>query len=169
MSSTIIYVLRHCHPADGEFPNRVRPLSDPGRHQAQALVPYLEALHLDAVYSSPFARALASVSPFCEAAGVSPILREDLGESTSEELLPQVRERMVAATESIAPQHPGQTLLLCTHGGCMWGLISHFDESFGYEQYRRIGTPDMRRLICSTAPAESAELDGSFSFDLHPG
>jgi len=166
MSTTTLYVLRHCHPADGEFANRARPLSDRGRHQAQALIPYLKALGIDAVYSSPFSRALETVRPFCEAAGLSPAHREDLGESAAEELLPQVRDRMVAATRSIAPQHPGQTVLLCTHGGTMWGLISHFDEAFGYEQYCQIGTPDMRRLIYSGTPGA---LDDDFSFDLAPG
>lgn len=166
MSPTILYVLRHCHPEDGDFPNRARPLSDRGRRHAQALIAYLGALDIDAVYSSPFTRALESVRPFCAAAGLSPTPREDLGESTSEELLPQVRERMVAAVKDISLQHPGQTALLCTHGGTMWGLISHFDESFGYEQYRRIGTPDMRRLIFCAA---SEQLDGDFRFDLETG
>ena len=31
----IVYVLRHALPANGEMPNRTRPLSDVGREQAE--------------------------------------------------------------------------------------------------------------------------------------
>jgi len=28
----------------------------------------------------------------------------------------------------------------------MWGLLTAVDASFGYDQYRKLGTPDMRLL-----------------------
>lgn len=44
MKDTVVYVLRHARPADGEMPNRSRPLSHIGVQQAKAPVPYLSDL-----------------------------------------------------------------------------------------------------------------------------
>jgi len=158
----IIYVLRHALPADGEMPNRTRPLSDIGRKQAEELVPYLNTLGLAAVYTSPFRRAVQTVQPFCEASGLSAVEREDLRESAEDEPLPQVRSRMVRAIQSITDAHPGDHVLVCTHGGTLWGLISHFDSRFGYEDYRQIRCPDMKRFVYT---GYNGRLDEKFSFN----
>ena len=38
-------------------------------------------------------------------------------------------------------------LVVCTHGGTSWGLISSFDPDFGYEQYKEVGSPDINRFV----------------------
>ena len=160
--STEIYVLRHATPASSDLPNRSRPLSEVGQRQAQALVPYLSSLGLNTVYTSPFKRAVDSVAPLCRAADLTPVEREDLRESEEDEQLPEVRLRMIQALSSIADENPGKRVLVCTHGGCLWGVVSHFDASFGYEDYREIRTPDMRRVVFGEG---SPKLDAEFSFD----
>ncbi|NKB70521.1 MAG: hypothetical protein GKR89_25915 [Candidatus Latescibacteria bacterium] len=161
--TTELYTLRHATPAASDLPNRARPLSELGQQQARTLGPYLASLGLTAVYTSPFQRAVASVEPFCQKAGLTPIVREDLGESGADEELPQVRQRLIGALTSIAQAHPGQRVLACTHGGCLWGTISHFDANFGYQDYRRIGTPDMRRIVFT---AGTPRLDPNFIFAM---
>ena len=158
---TEIYVLRHATPAKSDLPNRERPLSEVGQSQAEALIAYLSNLDLTAVYTSPFKRAVQSVTPFCQAVGLTPVEREDLGESGHDEQLPEVRARLIGALSDIAEQHVGERVLVCTHGGCLWGAISHFDENFGYEDYRKIGTPDMRKFVFA---ANSQNLDTEFVF-----
>jgi 2,3-bisphosphoglycerate-dependent phosphoglycerate mutase len=160
---TTVYVLRHAQPASGDMPNRSRPLTDLGRAQAEGLVSYLTALQLSAVYTSPFVRAVQTIQPFCQASGISASEREDLRESGADELLPQVRERMVGAVQSIIDAHSGDQVLVCTHGGNLWGLISHFDSAFDYEDYRQIRSPDLKRFLYTT---RDSRLDGEFSFDL---
>lgn len=163
LMDTTVYVLRHAQPAAGDMPNRSRPLTDLGRAQAEALVAYLNTLQLAAVYTSPFVRAVQTVQPFCQASGISAIEREDLRESGADELLPQVRQRMVEAVQSIVDAHPDSRVLVCTHGGNIWGLISHFDSSFDYDNYRQIRSPDLKRFLYTP---RGNKLDEEFSFDL---
>lgn len=158
---TEIYVLRHATPAKSDLPNRERPLSELGQTQAIALVPYLTGLDLTAVYTSPFRRAIETVTPFCNAEDLTFVEREDLGESGDDEKMPAVRSRLIGALSSIAASHVGERVLVCTHGGCLWGAISQFDENFGYEDYRKIGTPDMRKFVFG---AESQRMDTDFVF-----
>lgn len=160
---TEIYVLRHATPAKSDLPNRERPLSEVGQAQAVALVPYLSELDLTAVYTSPFKRAIQSVTPFCQAVGLTPAEREDLGESGDDEQLPEVRSRLIGALSDIAEKNMGEHVLVCTHGGCLWGAISHFDANFGYEDYRKIGTPDMRKFVFGP---DTQMMDGDFIFKL---
>ena len=162
-SITEIYVLRHATPAASDLPNRLRPLSEVGQRQAKVLASYLSSFDLTAIYTSPFKRAVDSIAPFCKAVSLIPVEREDLGESGEAEQLPEVRIRLIQALSSIAEAHPGKRTLVCTHGGCLWGVISHFDENFGYEDYRNIRTPDMRKMIFGE---DSPRLDSGFVFDL---
>lgn len=161
--SAEVYVLRHCTPSVGSEPNRARPLSEAGLHQAQALVPILSHLEISVVYTSPFRRALDTVSPFCETVGLAEIEMEDLSESAHEEELPEVRTRLIDAIGSIAETHDSTRVLACTHGGCLWGVISYFDSNFGYDDYRGLKCPDMRRIVYEGGVPS---LDRHFQFEL---
>lgn len=156
-----LYILRHATPATSNVPNQERPLSEIGQRQAEALVPYLVSLDLRSVYTSPYKRALDSVLPFCRSIGVEPIKREGLVESGRDEELPEVRSRLIGAIEKIAGEVVGERALVCTHGGCLWGTISYFDPSFGYEDYKGIRTPDMRRVVFENG---TTRLDTGFNF-----
>ena len=127
---TEVYVLRHATPAKS-MPNRTRPLTDLGQRQAEALAPYLSELGITVVYTSPFTRAINTVKPFCNANGIEAIEREDLRESNQDEEFPAVRTRMMNALSAIAESHRGERILVCTHGGCTWSVISYFEENFG--------------------------------------
>lgn len=164
-SHTEIYVLRHATPAKS-MPNRTRPLAEVGQQQAEALVPYLSELGITAVYTSPFTRAVKTVTPFCEAAGLTPVEREDLRESADDEEFPRVRARLMNTLSEIAELNQGGRILVCTHGGCLWSVISYFDEDFGYEDYQKLGTPDMRKIVFKDGPER---MDEDFVFELAHG
>jgi len=125
-------------------------------------VPFLKTLRLSAVFSSPFLRALETVRPYCDITGVDPIEREDLRESEEGEPISQVRERLWGAITSIVDSHPKGNLLVCTHGGCAWSIISHFDPTFDFQDYKQIRTPDMRKIIFDS---KEPTLDQSFKFN----
>lgn len=163
MKDTDAYVLRHARPLDGDLPNRARPLSEQGRAAARALVGYLKGLGVEVVYSSPFQRTLETVEPFCRATGTALAVREDLGESAADEPFEEVRARMVRAVTAIVRAHPGRKILVCTHGGTLWALLSHFNPKFGYDAYRRIGCPDMRRIVYA---GTEGRLDTAFQFNV---
>ena len=162
---TTVYMLRHAESAVLPMPNRERPLTDTGREQAEALDLYLRQLGVGFVYSSPFRRAVDTVAPFCASRASQPVEREDLRESVEGEPFDEVRARMASAVEEIVSAHPGEVVAMCTHGGTLWALMNHFDDSFGREQYRQIGNPDVRKLIFRDG--EGAIDDGfEFAFDL---
>ena len=62
-----------------------------------------------------------------------------------------------------AETNAGETVLLCTHGGILFALISAFDSTFGYEDYLKIGNPDLKRFVYT---GKSGLLDRGFRFDL---
>jgi 2,3-bisphosphoglycerate-dependent phosphoglycerate mutase len=144
---TEVLVVRHAMAASVELPNAERPLSEQGRDDARALAKKLASMGINAIYSSPFRRALETVEPLCEATGLEVMIRSDLRESEKEEELFEVGKRMVSAVAEIARDNEGSRIVVCTHGGTTWGLISHYCSDFGYEQYREIDTPDVRRFV----------------------
>jgi len=84
-------------------------------------------------------------------------------ESEQDEQLPEVRSRLMQALKSIAESHNNKHSLVCTHGGCLWAVISHFDKNFDYEDYKKLGTPDVRRIIFKEG---TPILDSKFVFHL---
>jgi len=158
-----IFVVRHAQTSEMDVPNASRPLSETGQYQAQALANYLLCLGIQVVYTSPFKRVLQTVEPFCITTGIRPVINEALRESERDEEFPQVRQRMIVAVKEIAEIHPGKRIVLCTHGGTLWGLISYFDNSFGYEDYQKIGSPDVKRFVFGEG---RGHFDDGFSYPL---
>src|SRR5688500_18536064 len=120
-------------------------LNDLGRKQAQALAQELEHVELDAIYASDLSRARATAEAVAASHGLEVLLdprlrersfgswegltREDIaerperhhdGESTEE-----VRERVLAAVQSIATAHRGENVLVVSHGGALNALWHH--------------------------------------------
>jgi 2,3-bisphosphoglycerate-dependent phosphoglycerate mutase len=156
---TEVLVVRHAKAASEDLPNAEKPLSEQGRDDARELATILASLGINAIYSSPFRRALETVAPLCEATGLEVMIRSDLRESEKEEELFEVRKRMVSAVAEIARDNEGSRIVVCTHGGTTWGLISHFCSDFGYEQYKEIDTPDVRRFVYEE---DGESYDGKF-------
>ena len=120
-------------------------LNEVGRKQAHALAQELEHVDLDAIYSSDLSRARATAEAVAASHGLEVRLdsrlrersfgslegltREDL--AARPELLPdgesedEVRERVLAAVNSIAAAHPGEQVLVVSHGGALNALWHH--------------------------------------------
>jgi 8-oxo-dGTP diphosphatase len=84
--------------------DRVRPLSQRGRAQAQSLVPLLSDYRPQRVLSSPFVRCFETVRPAAEALGLAVESIDELAEGHGAEAL-RLMERM-----------EGESAVLCTHG-----------------------------------------------------
>lgn len=144
---TEVLVVRHAQAARQELPNAERPLSEEVMKDARELTTKLASLGINFIYSSPYKRAIETVEPLCKATGLEVQIRDDLRESTEDEDFPEVRNRMVSAIEEIVFRNPEQRVVVCTHGGTSWGLISSFDPDFGYEQYKEVGSPDINCFV----------------------
>jgi broad specificity phosphatase PhoE len=149
--STTILLARHGETdwnRDGRFQGHADPpLNDAGRAQARRLAERLASTPFDAVYSSDLARAHETAEILAASHGVPVVadagLREvDVGSWSGltraeiSERFPgaehhdgETREehltRVVAAVERIAHGHPGQRILIVSHGGSLRALRRH--------------------------------------------
>lgn len=164
-----LYLLRHAQSAPSrEQPEAEWPLSAEGERQAAALVPLLSTLGVDAIYSSPYVRARATVEPFAREAGLEvvsvPALRErhvpwvpdadffavierafaeprhapNGGESNAE-----CATRMTLAVGDLVSRHPGGHVLLSGHGNALAIYLGTLDPGFGFAEWRAMDNPDL--------------------------
>ena len=103
------------HRSEWQADDRLRPLDERGRRQAEALVDALAEYELDRIVSSPYTRCVQTVEPLAEARGLEIELDEQLGADRLEEV-PEVLERL-----------KGQNALVCTHGDLPW-LVRKFQK-----------------------------------------
>jgi probable phosphoglycerate mutase len=121
------------------------PLNDTGRRQAQEAGDRLRSEHWDAIASSPLARAAETAEIIARAVGlpapelVEALVERNYGEAeglTGEEIdrrwdgvlkaresREAVLERVVPALLALADRHPGQRVLVVSHGGVIGSLV----------------------------------------------
>jgi len=121
-------------------------LNELGLKQAHALAQELEHVELDAIYASDLSRARATAEAVAASHGLEVRLdprlrerafgswegltREDVatlpdGASHDGESDEEVRERVLAAVQSIAAAHRGEQVLVVSHGGALNTLWHH--------------------------------------------
>jgi 8-oxo-dGTP diphosphatase len=109
------YVVRHAKAGSrGHWTgdDRLRPLSQKGFKQAEALVPIFKPFPVTAIFSSPFLRCMQTVAPLAQARGVT----------VNEE--PSLAEGNGLAGAMKLMGNPGlDAALLSTHGDIVWELV----------------------------------------------
>jgi 2,3-bisphosphoglycerate-dependent phosphoglycerate mutase len=159
-------------------------LTEAGAQAAEALAERLEALNPDAVYSSPYERAHATVRPFAArtglAVGLDDRLRErllsdqDLDDwlahirrsfaephyrAPGGESLIDVQARAVAAMAEIAAA--GLRLpVVASHGNLISSVLRSMDPEFGFEEWRSLRNPDLFEIEMDAGrPVNFARLE----------
>ena len=109
-----IILLRHAKAGDRDEwsgDDALRPLSKPGRRQAEAMVETLKAFRLTRILSSPSVRCVETVAPLAAARGLkveeSDVLAEGAGSKDALILIRELEDDAV----------------LCTHGDVLMHLI----------------------------------------------
>jgi broad specificity phosphatase PhoE len=121
-------------------------LNELGRRQAQFLAQELTDVELDAIYASDLSRARETAAAVAATHGLEVNLdarlrersfgswegltREDIeafpqGSRHDGESDDEVRERMLEAVQAIADAHPGEQVLVVSHGGALNTLWHH--------------------------------------------
>ena len=165
----MLYLLRHAESTvSPDVPESDWPLSETGREQAQALVDRLTGCRINAIYSSPYRRAVATVRPLAAERDLSvrtdDRLREreltdrwlddhmealrrvwndfDLvlpgGESSAE-----CQRRVGAALDDLRSRHGDEHVLVSSHGNAIGLYLNHLDGSFGFEAWEEMRNPDL--------------------------
>ena len=158
-----IYLVRHCS-ATGQAPNAA--LTSTGLQQAQDLVSFFENKEVKHILSSPYLRAQQSIMP----AAISKQLEIQIESRLAERILSDIdipdwmtqleqtftdldlklpggessREATARGVEVIkeVPNHS----ILVTHGNLMRLILKHFDDSFGFQEWKSLSNPDVYML-----------------------
>lgn len=164
MPAAKLILVRHC-ASTAQHPEA--PLTEAGAEAAEALAEQLARLEPDAVYSSPYARAVATVAPFAIRTGlpihtddrlrerllsVEPLddwldhIRRSFAEpayrTPGAESLDDARERALAAVTEIAGR-AHRLPILASHGNLISSVLRAMNPAFGFEDWQGLRNPDL--------------------------
>ena len=168
---TTLILVRHAQSApDPALPERDWPLSEAGKRQAADLAPVLAELGVDALVSSPYLRAIETLRPYADHAGLEIAVDEDLREralgrwmddiADAEEAVRRMhadldfeREggesgraciaRFEAALARVVAANPGRTTAVGSHGGVLGHLIARQGVALPDAFWKRIRNPHL--------------------------
>jgi 8-oxo-dGTP diphosphatase len=112
-----VYVLRHAKAGsrnDWDGDDDLRPLSKPGRRQAEALIDTISGAGIVKIVSSPSVRCRQTVEPLAERVRLPVDLSEALAEGAS-----------IAGALQLVNKVAHEPTVLCTHGDVIGGLLDH--------------------------------------------
>lgn len=128
---TVIWLVRHGDCYEGMAEGTDPPLSPIGRRQAERLAERVRRLGRVAIYSSPYRRTVETASIIGNDVKEDPRLVEielELGEDGTldfKESSASVVERMSTAIDEIVVRHPGEQVVVVTHGVALMAYISN--------------------------------------------
>ncbi|RDU36836.1 histidine phosphatase family protein [Neobacillus piezotolerans] len=162
-----IYLIRHCQ-AEGQ--EREARLTKAGESQARELAAFLKNKQIDRIVSSPFERAVSTIRPFAEEAGMDietderltervlsgapkPNWLEMLEKSFSDpglafeggESAAEAGKRGIDAINKVL-EKSGKNAVVVTHGNLMATILRHYDNSYGFELWKSLSNPDVFEL-----------------------
>ncbi|MCE3199175.1 histidine phosphatase family protein [Paenibacillus sonchi] len=175
-TTTYIYMVRHGDSLKTSGNERSRFLSAQGEKDAQRVTQRLLGEGIDALYSSPYTRAVDTIAGLAGALGKEIHKVEDLKEKCwteddrtlqDPELYPFLeqmfaepdfvlevggesnrvcKERAVKALKEILRNHPGERIVIGTHGMVMTLMMNEFAEEYGLDFLLQTRKPDIYRM-----------------------
>lgn len=170
---TTIYFIRHAESHFVLGKERERPLSEEGFLAAEKLAKTLENVKFDAIFSSPYLRAIQTAERL--SAPSKMMIEEDLRERTlkgpfklsAEEIdlaiqqsfdnidycleggesVRQVQQRALPVIFGILKNPNYHTVAIGTHGNIMTSIFHYFNTSIGYSFWKSTKKPDIHKLV----------------------
>lgn len=160
---TQVYFVRHAEPNYHNHVDPERELTPRGLADRALVTDFLRDKGINAVFSSPYRRAVDTVKPFAEEARLPIEHVQDFRERridsvwiedfdafcrrqwadfdyhlTDGESLHEVQTRNVAALERLLHSHAGQRIVIGSHGTAISTVLNRYDPSFGHAQFEAI-------------------------------
>ncbi|WP_051508710.1 histidine phosphatase family protein [Sporosarcina sp. D27] len=159
-----LYLTRHCE-AVGQAHDA--QLTKQGMQQAEVLADFFSTIQVDRIISSPYKRAIQSISPFKMKTGVPLETDERLTERVlSNENLEDWFEKLEASFEDMELRYAGgessleamkriievleeiiqsdvETSIVATHGNLLSLALMHYGGDFGFENWKNLSNPDI--------------------------
>lgn len=164
---THLYFVRHAQPLYLNHDDAGRELSPKGLEDRKLVTAFLLDKHIDAILSSPYARAADTVRHFAETVRIPiihfPDFRErDVADTWIDdfdsfcqhqwadfdfhlpggECLREVQARNINGVNRVLKEYAGQRVVIGGHGTSIATVLNYFDPSFSYEGFESI-----RRLM----------------------
>lgn len=162
-----LYLIRHCK-AEGQ--ESEAKLTNEGYEQSLLLAEFLNKRKIDYILSSPYERAVSTIKPLAKKLHLSINTDERLKERVlSSEHLNDWMDKLSATYADFDLRFPGgetskeamnrglavirelgerteSNFAIVTHGNLMSLMISHFDPTFGFEEWKNLSNPDVYEL-----------------------
>ncbi|WP_221567953.1 histidine phosphatase family protein [Alkalihalobacillus sp. TS-13] len=159
-----LFVVRHCK-AEGQPPES--PLMEEGHNQAEELAEFFSTIQIDRIISSPFTRAQQSIELTAKALKMSVETDDRLSErilstENHDDWLEKLRHSFVDLSMKLPGgessqeamdrakslfveliERSEQNVILVTHGNLMTLLLKHFDDTYGFEEWKQLSNPDV--------------------------
>ena len=164
----VLILLRHC---ESTGPAAESPLTEQGAADASLLAETLRSHGIDAVYASPYTRAIQSIEPFARLANLpitiderlrehamSPQPLEDWLEHTRRALsdidhrvgdgdsLRETQTRALTALADIVGRDHSVPVV-ATHGLLLSSVLKHLRPEFAFDEWRAIGNPALFHVV----------------------
>ena len=161
---TTVYFVRHAEADHTVHEGAVRPLTAKGRADCALVVSFFEGKRLDCLFTSPYRRAIETVTPLAERHGLAPVIIQGFFERLSDtdmtrrtegwesfmerqwrepgytysdgESLQTVQNRNIAALNKLLAAHEGESFAIGTHGTALSTIINYYDASYGYVDFK---------------------------------
>ena len=163
---TTVYFVRHAQTDYSNPIDKDRPLTAEGMQDRYLARDYMvkQGLigQLTHIYASNFRRAADTVWPIAEAAGLPVEEKEEFREWTllakgeeyysisrrawedftyryeTCETLQEVQARNLQKLRELVAEHPGETIVIGTHGTALSTIIHYYKPDYGYEEFLKI-------------------------------
>lgn len=160
---TTVYFIRHAEPNYHNHNDISRELTEKGLQDSKELVKLFSATQIDQFYSSPYKRAIDTISFLAESRRqmiqlddnfrerkISDEWIEDFNGFTQKqwadfsyhlphgESLAEVQQRNIQSLHAILSRHPEQTIVIGTHGTALATIIHYYKPDFLFDDFQRI-------------------------------
>ncbi len=160
---TNVYFVRHAAPNYGNHDDLTRELSAQGLKDRRLVTSFLQDKEIDAIFSSPYKRAVDTIKEFADSRHMEIQLVDDFRERKIEsgwiedfdgfckkqwadfdfklsdgESLREVQERNIRALFRILKTHRDKNIVIGSHGTALSTVIHYFAPTFGCGEFYQI-------------------------------
>ena len=155
---TTVYFIRHAESDFNVLDDRTRPLTVKGTADSVLVTDFLHEKKIDIIFSSPYRRAIDTISGFADNIRLPIHLIEDFRECkrqllddwrpyaemqwtdfsykrSDDECLAEVQERNITALKDVLSKHENKNIVIGTHGIALSTIINYFDNNFGFNNF----------------------------------
>lgn len=159
---TTVFFVRHAEPNYKNHDDLTRELSAKGMKDRRLVTYFLQAKKIDVILSSPYKRAVDTISDFAQKRALAVHLIEDFRERrvggwienfdsfcqrqwsefsyklSGGESLKEVQDRNINALADVLLKYTGKNIAIGSHGTALSTIINYYDRRFGYADFMKI-------------------------------